>query len=186
MAEKKQFIEEVIELPEKVEASLNSVLTIKGPKGELKREFIVPGIKLRLENKKIIVSSSKTRRTEKKILYTIKGHIKNMIKGVVEGYTYRLQICSLHFPMTITVDKGKGEVIIKNFIGEAKERKSKILSGVDVSIKGDIITVEGYDKEATGQTAANIETATRIKARDRRIFQDGIYIIEKCGKKIGE
>ena len=187
MDKKKQnAIREILDIPQEVEVSLNSSLVIKGPKGELKRKFITPNVKLSIEDKKIIISSLNDKKAEKKLLYTVKSHIKNMIKGVIEGYIYKLQVCSLHFPMTVTIDKEKGLVIIKNFIGESKERKSKILPGVNVSLKGDIITVEGYDKESTGQTAANIETATKIRAKDRRIFQDGIYLTEKAGDIIGD
>jgi len=187
MDKKKQnAIREILDIPQEVEVSLNSSLVIKGPKGELKRKFITPNVKLSIEDKKIIISSLNDKKAEKKLLYTVKSHIKNMIKGVIEGYIYKLQVCSLHFPMTVTIDKEKGFVIIKNFIGESKERKSKILPGVNVSLKGDIITVEGYDKESTGQTAANIETATKIRAKDRRIFQDGIYLTEKAGDIIGD
>ena len=187
MDKKKQnAIREILDIPTEVEVSLNSSLVIKGPKGELKRKFITPNVKLSIEDKKIIISSLNDKKAEKKLLYTVKSHIKNMIKGVIEGYVYKLQVCSLHFPMTVTIDKEKGFVIIKNFIGESKERKSKILPGVNVSLKGDIITVEGYDKESTGQTAANIETATKIRAKDRRIFQDGIYLTEKAGDLIGD
>ena len=53
-----------------------------------------------------------------------------------------------------------------------------------MKVKGQEIIVEGIDKEATGQTAANIEQATRITKWDRRVFQDGIYIVEKAGKPI--
>ena len=63
-------------------------------------------------------------------------------------------------------------------------RKSKILEGVKVEIDKDTILLSGYDKEAVGQTAANLEKATKIKKRDRRRFQDGIFIIEKSGVKI--
>ena len=44
--------------------------------------------------------------------------------------------------------------------------------------KNDVI-VKGIDKEKVGQTAANIERSCRIKNRDRRVFQDGIYITSK-------
>ena len=45
--------------------------------------------------------------------------------------------------------------------------------------EGDEITVSGIDIEECGQTAANIEQATRIKRLDVRVFQDGIYIVKK-------
>jgi large subunit ribosomal protein L6 len=76
------------------------------------------------------------------------------------------------------------EVIIKNFLGEKIPRKSKIIENVNVEIKGDIITINSPNKELAGQTAANFETATRIKSRDRRVFQDGIFITNKAGRDI--
>jgi large subunit ribosomal protein L6 len=48
-----------------------------------------------------------------------------------------------------------------------------------VAVQGDELIVAGINKEHVGQTAANIEQATRIKRRDPRVFQDGIYCIEK-------
>ena len=48
-----------------------------------------------------------------------------------------------------------------------------------VTVNGDEVVVTGIDKEKVGNTAANIESATRIRKRDPRVFQDGIYIVEK-------
>jgi len=48
-----------------------------------------------------------------------------------------------------------------------------------VTINKDIVKVSSIDKEKAGQTAANIELATRIKGYDPRVFQDGIYIVKK-------
>lgn len=180
-----QDIEEII-IPKEVEIAVNRVLTIKGPKGELQREFVYPNIKIVKEDDKIIIKAEKVTKRERKIIGTIKAHIRNMIKGVQEGFTYKLQICSVHFPMTVTIDKDKKEIVIKNFLGESKSRKSKILQNVDVKIEKEIITIESADKEAAGQTAANIENITRIRKKDRRIFQDGIWIIEKADKKLLE
>ena len=55
---------------------------------------------------------------------------------------------------------------------------------VNVKIEGDVIVIESTDKEAAGKTATNIEQLTRITDKDRRIFQDGIYVIEKSGKVV--
>ena len=173
-------LKEEIEIPEKVEISLDgNILIVKGPKGELKRNF---PLKITYDNKKISIEIKKATKRDKNILKTTVAHIKNMIKGVLEWYKYSLQIASVHFPMNVSATKEY--VIIKNFLGETKERKAFILPGVKLEIKGDIISLESPDKEAAGQTAANIETATHITSRDRRIFQDGIWIIEKAGQKI--
>ncbi|MBI2078742.1 MAG: 50S ribosomal protein L6, partial [Euryarchaeota archaeon] len=59
-------------------------------------------------------------------------------------------------------------------------RKATILPGVKVDVKGDQVTVTGIDLEKVSQTAANIETATHIRNRDIRVFQDGIYIVQKA------
>jgi large subunit ribosomal protein L6 len=42
------------------------------------------------------------------------------------------------------------------------------------------VVLTGIDKEKVGNTAANIEHATRIRKRDPRVFQDGIYITERA------
>jgi hypothetical protein len=55
----------------------------------------------------------------------------------------------------------------------------KILPSVKVEVKKQEVIVSGIDIEAVGQTAANIEQATRITGKDSRVFQDGIYIVEK-------
>ena len=171
-------IEEIIEVPENVDASLDGALSIKGPKGEVKREFQIP---VELNGKKIRLFAKRGTRNQKKLIMTTKAHINNMIKGVLEGYNYVLQIVFVHFPMTLRVEKKT--MFIKNFLGESKERKANLYENVEVKIEGDKIKIFSPDKEAAGQTAANIETATRITNRDRRIFQDGIWIIETPGKK---
>ncbi len=73
--------------------------------------------------------------------------------------------------------------MIKNFLGEKVDRILEVPDGVDVEIKKEIITVKSPNKELAGQASANFETATRIRGRDKRTFQDGIYIIEKGGKR---
>ena len=132
---------------------------------------------VKIEDKKIIIRCEKPSKKAKKLINTTAAHIRNMISGLQKKYVYKMQIASVHFPITVNVS-GK-EFIIKNFLGETKDRKAKILEGVDVKVEGDMIKIESIDKEKAGQTAANIETCTKIKARDRRIFQDGIYITEK-------
>jgi len=69
------------------------------------------------------------------------------------------------------------ELWIKNFLGEKKPRKAKIIGKVKIEVKGQDVRVHGADKEAVGQTVANIRTATRIREKDGRVFQDGIFIV---------
>jgi large subunit ribosomal protein L6 len=178
MANKK--IMEIIELPDGIKAEISEdilKLSREGKENIKKLEY-----KAKLENNKIILESEKHNKKEKKLIKTTAAIIRSLIEGLKEKYIYRLQICSVHFPMNVSV-KGE-ELIIKNFLGEIKERKAKILNNVEVKVEKEVVLVESSDKEKAGQTAANIEKATRIRNRDRRIFQDGIFIIEKCkGRK---
>ena len=60
----------------------------------------------------------------------------------------------------------------------------KIRAGVKVTIAGTDITVESHNKEWAGSQASAIELLTRRPGFDTRVFQDGIYITEKDGKKV--
>lgn len=181
----KQDIIKEIQVPQDVKIHLqDSTVIVTGAKGELKRNFPCGKIRMEQQQDKVILKAERTTKREKKMIGTIAAHIKNMILGVREEFEYKLQICSVHFPMHVSIDAANHAVIIKNFLGEVKERKAEILENVDVKVEGDIITVISADKEKAGQTALNIEKTTRIKTRDRRVFQDGIFIVEKAGKKI--
>ena len=172
-----------IELTGGVTATKNGfMLVIKGQKGETKREYTHPHISFEVKGNKIILAAVKATKREKKIMNSFEAHIKNMIKGVQEPHIYKLRICSGHFPMNVSIS-GQ-ELIIKNFLGESVPRKVTILPGADVKVNGTEIIVSGSDKEVAGQTAARIENLCRITNRDRRIFQDGCYIIEIAGKSI--
>jgi large subunit ribosomal protein L6 len=88
-----------------------------------------------------------------------------------------MKIVYSHFPIKASV---KGDMfVIENFLGERSPRKTKIVGDTKITIKGDEITLTGINIEDVGQTAANIELATRIKGFDPRVFQDGIYITSK-------
>lgn len=171
------------EIPEGVEVKLEGkTLFVKGEKGENRRAFHYPKVELKIEENKISVSSKSATKNEKSIMGVFSAHIGNMLKGVKEGFVYKLKICSGHFPMSVEIKDNK--MIITNFLGEKKPRTAKIMEGVSINVSGDIITVEGHNKELAGQTSANIEKSTKISNRDRRIFQDGIFMIDKGGKLI--
>ncbi|MCF7871824.1 50S ribosomal protein L6 [Candidatus Woesearchaeota archaeon] len=181
MKENKQEV--TIEMPEDCQITMTGkILKVTGPKGENQRKLADIHMNIKIENKTITLSYQKSGKKQKAQLHTTRAHIKNMIKGVKEGYNYKLKICSGHFPMNVAL---KGNIFeIKNFIGEKVPRTIKIKEGAKVNIKGDTIEVDGINKELVGQTAASIEKLTKRPGFDKRIFQDGIYITEKDGKKI--
>jgi len=91
-----------------------------------------------------------------------------------------MKVVYAHFPINVSVE-GK-LVVIKNFAGEKTPRHAHIFGDVKVDVKGQDIVLKGLDREEVGQTAANIETATKIRRKDIRVFQDGVYITSKDDK----
>ncbi len=179
----KKDLYQTIDIPEGIEANIeDNELTVKGPEGENKREFKVGKFEFRKEGNKIIMGGKNLTKGDKRLLNTNASHIKNMVGGLGKKFKYELKVCFSHFP--ITVDLQGDIAIIKNFQGEKINRSSKILDGVDVKLHGQILTVESINKELAGQTAANFEIATKIRNKDRRVFQDGIFMTSKNGVAI--
>ncbi|TET26955.1 MAG: 50S ribosomal protein L6 [Candidatus Bathyarchaeum sp.] len=167
-----------VEIPEGVEGMLDGrLVTIKGEKGELTRDFSHAPIKIQLDGKTVTVQASWPRKKEAALVGTISSHIQNMIKGVTTGFTYKLKIVFSHFPITVKII-GK-TLTIENFIGERNPRKAKIMGDTKVIIKGDDIIVQGINLEDVSQTAANIQNSTKIRNKDPRVFLDGIYVYEQ-------
>jgi large subunit ribosomal protein L6 len=103
-----------------------------------------------------------------------------MITGVTKGYEYKMKMVYSHFPIQL---KAEGNLLlIGNFLGEKKSRKANILGNTKVTIKGDQVIINGINKEDVGQTAANIQQATKIRRFDPRVFQDGVYLVERSGR----
>jgi len=180
----KQDIIEKIEIPEKVEIIINELVTVKGPKGEVKKKLFHPFVKINNENKEIVISSKKATKREKKLVYSFKAHLNNMIKGVLEPWVYKMKICTGHFPMNVSMQDDK--LVVKNFLGEKFPRTLKIKQGANVSVKDKDVVVESCDKELAGNVASDIELLLTIKGRDLRKFQDGIYIVSKAGKEVAK
>lgn len=182
MESKKDFVDE-IEIPKETTVTVDKGLVcIKGKSGENKKNLFNKKVSVEVKGGKILISTKKVSKREKKIIGTFKAHIKNMIKAASEGVSYKLKICSGHFPMNVVVEKN--ELVIKNFFGEKIPRKIKIEEGANVKVDGDVIVVSSSDKEIAGQLAASIEQLTRRTKYDKRIFMDGIWIIDKDGKGI--
>ena len=171
------ILKDEIPIPEGIEVTIQDEIVIAGSAGELKRKFKNRNIKITKDDDKIFLEAPFPKKRDKAMLGTIKSHLTNMITGLTDGFSYKMKIVYAHFPMTVKV-AGRS-VTIENFLGERHPRTAKILGKTKVLIKGDEVTVEGINKEDVGQTMANIEQATKIKGRDPRVFQDGIYLISK-------
>jgi len=168
-------------VPEGVNVEISNIkFKVTGPKGSVEKKFeLTKEIKVEKVENKIKISSESERRNTKALIGTNIGHIKNAIDGVTKGFTYRLRVVYSHFPVSVKAEKDK--IVISNFLGERTNRIAKIIGQTQVKIEGADIIVTGINIEDVGQTASNIEQATRIVGFDKKIFQDGCYLVSREG-----
>jgi len=154
----------------------NGLLTVAGPKGTLTRA-IKPDVTITIEGGVATVIPGKT--TAAKALWgTYAAHLRNMIKGVTEGYTKVLEIEGVGYRAEV---KGTN---LSLSVGFSHPVLLPIPSGVTALVEKGVITVSGYDKDELGQFAANVRKVKKPEPyKGKGIRYQGEYIIRKQGKK---
>ena len=171
-------ISRTIQVPEDVTVKLQGkVVSVKGEKGSLTRDFSFASVSIDAEGQNVRVSAKWPRKKESALVGTIYSHIQNMITGVTKGYSYKIKIVFSHFPINVKLEGRK--LLIENFTGERKARYVKIIGDVKVKLETEDIIVSGINLEEVSQTSANIEQASRVKGKDVRVFLDGLYVYER-------
>ena len=174
--ENNQFGE--VTIPENVKIiKEGNIIIVEGKNGKIKKDFTKIPIKLVFEENKIMIHPPGSRRKDLALINTVKSIISSMIKGVEIGFTYKLKIIFSHFPISVKVKDKK--VIVENYFGERSSRISKIVGDTHVEISGEDVIVKGPSLEDVSQTATNIESSTKIKNKDQRVFLDGVYVYAK-------
>lgn len=158
-------------------------LKVKGPLGVSERPFpsAVLDVAIAPEAVTLTLKIPPNRKRSRSLLNSWGAHVANLGGGVTRGVEAKMKVVAAHFPMKVQV-KGQ-ELLIENFLGEKHPRTAPLLAGVGAAVEGDIVVLSGHDVEIVGQSAANIERATRIRDYDPRVFQDGIYLIERAHLK---
>ncbi|MFB6269362.1 MAG: 50S ribosomal protein L6 [Halobacterium sp.] len=170
-----------IEIPDDATAEVDHLdLTVEGPEGSVTRRLWYPDVTVSVEDDAVVVESSEDDAKTLSTVGTFESHVENMFHGVTDGWEYRLQVHYSHFPMQVEVEDG--DVVIQNFLGEKAPRRTPIRGDTDVDVDGEEVTLSGPSIEDVGQTAADIEQLTRVTDKDTRVFQDGVYIVEKPAK----
>lgn len=176
------FFKEEVEIPKGVTVTLEGghQIRVRGPNGDITKDFShVRGIKVAIKDNKVIFSTNFPKRETLALIKTIVSIINNLIMGVQTNYKYVCKVAYSHFPCTVEVKTDKKEVHIVNFLGERAPRVTNYLDNVKVKVEGDDVYLIGPDKESLGQVAANIKRACRIRKKDPRVFQDGVYLYRK-------
>jgi large subunit ribosomal protein L9e len=166
------------------------VIKVTGPRGTLSRDFNHISMDCRVVEKEDEETGEKTNAVQVDLWFasrkqlacvrTVCSHIDNMITGVTRGFCYKMRFVYSHFPINVTLS---GDIVeIRNFLGEKRVRKVKLMHGVSYKRSENVkdeICLTGNDIALVSLTAAQIQQATNIRNKDLRKFLDGIYVSEK-------
>ena len=172
-----------VEIPENVNLEIKngSTVTVKGPLGEISKDFAHTKIIIEKQGNEVILKKQFPNKKQAALVGTVKAHIQNMITGVTKGFEYRLKIVYAHFPIRVST-KGN-QVIIENLYGGRSPLKVDIMGEkTKVTVEDEDVVVTGINIEEVGQTAARIQEKCRLRGKRRKspkTFMDGIYIYKK-------
>jgi len=167
-----------VEVPQGVAASLEGrTVVISGKLGTVRKSLDKVHVDVKMEGGAIRITPFTKKKKDRVSGNTAASLLRNIVFGVTSGYLYKMKVVFAHFPISVRV---KGDIInVENFMGERSARTARIVGDCKVTTEGDDIIIKGVSLEDVGQTAANVEQATKIKRKDQRIFLDGIYVYEK-------
>ncbi len=168
-----------IQIPEKVEVAFASgVLTVRGPKGTLTRP-VSADIVVTIENGTVSFAMAKDTKRARALWGTYAAHLRNMIKGVTEGFTKVLEIEGVGYRA-----EAQGNNKIKLSVGFSHPVELVAPAEVTIATEKGTITVSGIDIDVVGQFAADIRAVKKPEPyKGKGIHYKGEYIIRKQGKK---
>lgn len=162
-------------IPDDVSVEVNHLdVTVEGPNGSVTRRLWYPNVSVDVEDDTVVIETDVDNAKTKATVGTFESHVENAFHGVTEGWEYEMEVFYSHFPMQVRAEGD--EVVIENFLGEKAPRRTKIHGNTEVAVDNEVVTLSGPDKEHVGQTAADIEQLTKVKGKDTRVFQDGVYL----------
>ncbi|SRR5258708_1305792 len=167
-----------ITIPSGVTVQVNgSEVVVKGPKGELKVQ-ILPGITVKAEAGSIKVDRTDDERQTRAYHGLIRSLLLNMVTGVNEGYKKTLKLIGTGYRVAM---KGQG---LSLSLGFSHPVEVVAVPGIKLSIDGnDTIFIDGIDKQAVGQVAANIRKIRPPEPyKGKGVRYDDEVVKRKAGK----
>ncbi|MEO0794743.1 MAG: 50S ribosomal protein L6 [Verrucomicrobiota bacterium] len=171
-----------VDILDKVNVSVSGqTVSVDGPKGKLSKTFD-SDVKVSVDDGKVVIEPSNASRQAKAMWGTTRSIINGMIIGVTSPYKKQLEIEGVGFKAIL-----KGD-ILDLALGYSHPINYPVPAGVTVTVdkSGTKLDVEGPDKQAVGQVAADIFSFYPVepyKGKGVRIV--GRYVRRKEGKKTG-
>uniref|UniRef100_A0A7S2RNL8 Large ribosomal subunit protein uL6 alpha-beta domain-containing protein n=1 Tax=Rhizochromulina marina TaxID=1034831 RepID=A0A7S2RNL8_9STRA len=181
-----------IEYPEGVTVEVSArCVKVTGKRGTVERQFkhLPVDMQHNPAERKIRVDLWFANRKQLACIRTVCSHIENMITGVRIGYLYKMRFVYSHFPINVNLTDGERVVEIRNFMGEKRVRKIKLMDGVTAVRTADVkdqLELMGIDITKVSLAAAQVQQMTNIRHKDIRKFLDGIYVSEKGHMEVEE
>ncbi|BEU88141.1 50S ribosomal protein L6 [Selenomonas sp. TAMA-11512] len=168
-----------IEVPSGVTVTIgdNNQVTVKGPKGELKRA-LSPEMKITMEGQTITVVRPSDNKTHRSLHGLTRTLLNNMVVGVTEGYEKKLEISGVGYRAQ---KQGKN---LNLSLGFSHPVVVEPPAGINIEApSATLIVVSGIDKEAVGAMAAKIRSYREPEPyKGKGIKYEGEHIRRKVGK----
>ncbi len=154
----------------------DSKVTVTGTKGTLE-QFMMPGITVSLEDDQIIVSRVDDQPMNRAKHGLMRALINNMVVGVTEGFSKKLEIHGVGFRVAMA-----GSALKMN-LGFSHDVIYPIPEGIQIVVEQNTIIVSGIKKQQVGQVAAEIRALKKPEPyKGKGIRYEGEHIIRKSGK----
>ncbi|RPA57986.1 50S ribosomal protein L6 [Aerococcus agrisoli] len=168
----------IIEIPSNVTVEKNgSTVTVKGPKGELTREFN-PIIDIQIDEKEITFTRPNDHKDVRSIHGTTRALVNNMVVGVSEGFEKKLEMTGVGYRAQLA-----GKTLTLN-VGYSHPVVFEVPEGIEIEVPTNTtINVKGINKEHVGELAANIRSVRLPEPyKGKGIHYVGEFIRRKEGK----
>jgi len=167
-----------IDVPAGVTVSIDGQhVTVKGPKGELALTVAEP-IQVALEENQVVVTRPNEERLSRSLHGLTRTLINNNIIGVTQGYEKKLEVVGTGYRVA-----AKGQSLELS-LGFSHSVTVDPPEGISFAVEGnDKITVIGIDKQAVGETAANIRKLRKPEPyQGKGVRYSGEQVRRKAGK----
>ena len=156
---------------------VDKLFSVKGPKGNLERNF--PGdISITIDGKNISLALNKKNKQTEALWGTYASHIKNMLKGVTEGFEKKLILEGVGYKSQVNGDK------LVLALGFSHPVEVIIPQGLSVKAEKNQLTISGFDKELVGSFAAKIRALKKPEPYKGKGFHYHDEVVRrKQGKK---
>jgi large subunit ribosomal protein L6 len=157
--------------------SADGVVTIKGKLGELK-ERIHPRINLEVKGTEILLLRSTDSRTDRALHGTTRANVANMVKGVTEGFSKKLELVGVGYKAEV---KGKNLALALGFSHSIVFRAPETIK-LETPTQTSIV-ITGTDKQLVGLVAAKLRSFKQPEPyKGKGVKYENEYIRRKAGK----